>query len=262
MTVDVDGTAREFLLRSPAHAGSDPLPVVVALHGLGGSAEEFETAVGMTDRIAQDGFIAVYPQGALLADGLTRGWNAGNCCNVIGEPEADDIDFLAAILKVLPQYGADGDRVFLAGFSNGGMLAYRAACELGDDIAGIAVVSGAFNVSDCPSTTTMPVIIVHGTSDDFIPYAGGDSPRSITDGLKPFTNPSVRDAVEVWIERNGCDGADLSSPSRVVERVSYSGCEAGSSVDFFTIDGGFHVWPLAEWDFDATGVILSEFVED
>ena len=262
MTVDVDGVTRDFELRVPAHDASESLPVVMFLHGLRNTPEEMEGWTGATDRIDEDRFIAVYPAGLVGSDGETRSWNAGRCCNEIGQEKHDDISFLTAIIGEMPEYGGDTDRIFLVGFSNGGMLAYRAACDIGDEIAGIAVVAGAYNVSDCSSTNTMPVVIVHGLLDPYIPYDGGESPPEITEGYEANPHPSVAFAVDTWVERDGCDADGATDTVGSAEAVHFTGCAAGSSVDLYSVPETYHEWPDSDQGFEATDVILSTFLGD
>jgi polyhydroxybutyrate depolymerase len=260
MTVDVDGVTRDFELRVPAHESSETLPVVMFLHGLGLTPQDMEGFTGATDRIEEDRFIAVYPAGLVGTDGETRSWNAGNCCNEIGVEKHDDIGFLTALIDEMPDYGGDPDSIFLAGFSNGGMLAYRAACDLGDEIAGIAVVAGAYNVSECSSTDPMPVVIVHGLLDPYIPYDGGESPPEITDGYDPYVHPSVVFAVDTWVERDDCDTDGETDAVGSAEAVHFTGCAPGTSVDLYSVPNTYHEWPGTDQGFETTDVILSTFL--
>ncbi len=83
---------------------------------------------------AAQGIAVAYP------DGIGGSWNAGGCC---GQAEADDLDdvgfILALVDELVASYSIDPDRVYLTGFSNGGLLAYRLACE-SDRFAAIAPV--------------------------------------------------------------------------------------------------------------------------
>jgi len=263
VTMTVGGQARSFLIRVPAHDRGELLPVIVAFHGLGSSAEEFEGYSGLTEKTDQSQFIVIFPNGSVLADGSTRAWNAGNCCNVLDAPQAEDIEFVRAILDTLPDYDGDSERVFMSGFSNGGMLTYRIACDLGDAVAGIAVVAGAYNVASCESENQIPVIIAHGTRDDFIPYDGGVSPPAVADGLDTFTNPSVFDAVQIWLTRNGCTDAYVETAvTDSVGTVKFDTCRGDGSVALFTVDEGYHEWFRQDDGFDVSDVIVSAFIGD
>jgi polyhydroxybutyrate depolymerase len=231
-----DGLDRSFRVTAPAEPGDDPLPVLVALHGAGGSAVTLSYLTGFDLAAAEGGFVLVEPNGT-GPDETARTWNAGTCCgSSVGT--TDDIGFLTAMLdRVAADVPVDGERVYLAGFSNGGMFAYRAACELGERIAGIAVVAGTMNVDGCPAPDPVPVLAIHGSDDAVVPLAGGTTvyadPR-----IPPWYNLPVEEAVGFWAERNGCapDAAERTEGSARV--LSWEGCD----VELWIVEGGRHTW--------------------
>jgi polyhydroxybutyrate depolymerase len=235
VALDHDGVERTFRVTAPEAPGDDPLPVLVALHGAGGSAVTLSYLTGFDLAAAEGGFVLVEPNGT-GPDESTRTWNAGSCCGTsVGT--VDDVGFLDAMLdRVAAELPVDSERVYLAGFSNGGMLAYRAACELGDRIAGIAVVAGTMNVEDCPAPDPVPVLAIHGSGDTVVPLAGGTTtyadPR-----VEPWYNVPVEEAVGFWAERDGC-----SAPAETTEGAARVLRWEGCSVELWIIDGGRHTW--------------------
>jgi polyhydroxybutyrate depolymerase len=245
-TTTVEGTRRQFLIRVPAHRSGEKLPVIVALHPALGNAARFETTSGFTRLTATDHFIAVYPNGTALSGARpnAREWNAGTCCGIPQISRINDMEFLGAIFDNLAaRVDVDAQRIFLAGFSNGGMLAYRAACELGSRIAGIAVVAGALNVKFCPSTNAMPVMIIHGTADEVVPFRGGTPVHSRPLGLKPWVNESVAEALSAWKKRDGCASAPIRSSVGQVREELYLNCASDTFINLRIIVGGSHHWP-------------------
>ena len=260
IVITTGGVERRFTLRSPAHAPGEVLPVVVGLHGAGGNAATFEKATGLSNNIAVLRYIAVFPDGTSF-DGDHRAWNAGTCCAVTALGNVDDVGFVAAMLDVIvADHDADPRRLYLAGFSNGGMLAYRVACELGSRVAGIAVVGGALNVSSCVSPEPVPLLIVHGTSDQVVPFDGGVPRVPLADGMSPWQNASVSTAVETWTSRNGCGATSQLTTDGTVRRRLYTGCAAGSFVDVYDIVGGGHSWPIGHGSLDTTDTVLTRFI--
>lgn len=261
VTVSVGATTtRTAAVRSPEHAAGTTLPVIIAMHGAGGSAQAFEESTGFTRDIVDGGFIAVYPQGTAVTSGKYA-WNAGTCCALPLLASADDVGFLDALMSTLVrEHNADPLRIYLTGFSNGGMMAYRAACELGGRIAGIAVVAGALNVTACANTDPVPLILVHGTADTVVPYTGGDSPKSLPAGFTPWTNAAVADAVAAWTTRNGCADTPLVSTGASLTTEKYPGCADGAFVTVYRIAGGEHSWPQDPDVLSATGLIEQAFI--
>jgi polyhydroxybutyrate depolymerase len=259
VSLSIDGQSRSVTVRAPERADGELLPVIVALHGLGGTSQNFEDYTGLTDHATTDRYIVVYPNGTPISD-ERQAWNAGGCCSSPGSTPADDVALLASIFDQAEQYGGDPDRIYVVGFSNGGMLSYRAACDLGDRVAGIAVVAGAFNVTECASTNPIPVVIIHGTDDDTVPYLGGWTDSATSEGLNPVNNASVWDALEYWIARDGCSPEAVETGWSLATVETYGDCAPGASVTLYTIDGGGHDWPDAQSPVDATTVILETFI--
>src|SRR5579863_9535563 len=139
----VSSVRRSYYVHVPAgHDGNTPLPVVVALHGAFSTAREFERESGFSQLADRERFIAVYPQGIGLGD-LFRHWNSGHCCGKARKMNLDDVGFvLAAVNDVARRNPVVWARLYLVGFSNGGMLAYRIAAEHPEVVAAVAVVSG------------------------------------------------------------------------------------------------------------------------
>jgi polyhydroxybutyrate depolymerase len=248
-TMEFDGQERTFEMYVPPTAPR-PLPVVLILHGGRGTGALMRRYTDFDPLAAKEGILAVYPQA------VSGQWNDGR--PEIGilnsrSAETDDVDFLLALVDTLVSHGlADPRRVYVAGISNGGMMAMRLACEHPNRIAGIAVVAANMPESlDCDPQTPVPAIFFHGTADRFIPFGGGE--------ILQWANVdrgkvrSARDTVAAWRQINGCSGeaqrtriADgAKKGSLMVERVSYEPC-SGAPVVHFVTKGGGHAWPGAK----------------
>ena len=264
-TITVDGVQRTYVAHVPEGAAAglpETLPVLVVLHGAGSNGARMENATGLSSLATADNFIVVYPNGTLAADIEGQlAWNADGCCGAPRRTNVDDVGFLSAVLDdVQRQFPVDASRVFLAGFSNGGMMSYRLSCELGDRIAGIAVVSGAFNVADCDRDDTTDVLIVHGTGDLTVPYRGGPTNERTAARFGQWNNASVADATQKWIERDGCSRFPQTVIDGVVTTATYDECDDETKLEVITIAGGTHVWPLAPVSgFDASETVVRFF---
>ncbi|MFI5316653.1 MAG: alpha/beta hydrolase family esterase [Myxococcota bacterium] len=249
-TISVAGVERSYVLHVPPPAVSGaPLPLVLVLHGAGGNGRIIAQQSGFSEEADWRGFVAVYPNGShgAVASAFAFGqprflvWNAGLCCGWAAEQRIDDVGFMRALVaEVSRRVAIDPRRVYAAGMSNGGMMAYRLACEASDVFAAVAVVSGALVAPGCAPSQPVSVIHFHGTADDIVPIEGG---RGI---LTPPGRgyPSAESAIAFWRAANGCDPAARdSAPRSGVRRTRYTGCHEGSGVDYFVIDGGKHAWP-------------------
>ncbi len=241
-TIVFDGRARAWNLHLPtAITARKPLPLVVVLHGGGGNSENAERMSGMSAKADREGFIVVYPDGTGRLGEVVLTWNVGNCCGYALDNNVDDVGFIRALVEQLvSDYPVDRARVFVTGISNGGMMAYRLACELADRIAGIAPVAGALN-GECKPSAPVSVVIFHGTADWHVLYEGG-APKTRTDP-HDRVDQSVAYAVSFWVNHNACAPDPQKKQAGDVVAEIYSPCRNDSSVALYTIVGGGHAWP-------------------
>nr|WP_232291709.1 PHB depolymerase family esterase [Frankia sp. QA3] len=144
-----------------------PYPLIVALHSLHYDGTDPKAHWDLDGLARAAGLAVVYP------DGIGKAWNAGTCCDTAKINSMDDVGWLRALIAHLSEnYPIDRTRVSLIGLSNGGMLAYRYACEHGDELAGIAVVAASRQVAQCQPAAPLTVVVVHGGADGHVPYLG------------------------------------------------------------------------------------------
>ena len=124
--------------------------------------------------------------------------------------------FVAATIEdVCGRFKVDRDRIYMAGFSNGGMLTYRFAAERGDLLAAAAPMAASIGgkpSEDLPEwripepVRPIPIIVFHGLADDDVPYEGGVSRHR--GGTRSYW--SVEESVQFWVARNGCSPQAVS----------------------------------------------------
>jgi polyhydroxybutyrate depolymerase len=236
-SIKVGGRTREYIVHVPrGYDGKTPLPLVFVLHGGTQSPESAERMSGMSPKADKENFIAVYPRGT----GLMPTWNSGNCCGYALREKVDDVGFLRALIeKLAHDYSVDPKRIFATGISNGGMMSYRAACEMADQIAAIAPVEGAQNV-DCRPSAPVSLLVFHGTADRLVSFDGGTTKYQL--GPKRTDN-SVAGAVTFWVKQDGCSPAPQHEKVAEASIDAYSGCKDGTGVTLYAINGGRHMWP-------------------
>jgi len=240
-TLDHGGRSRTYILHvPPTYDLSHPVPLVLSLHGGGGNAENQRRLSGFNRLADEHGFIVVYPNGTGRFRNVLLTWNGGTCCGYAQENNVDDVGFIRALVAELQrEYAVDPRRIYVTGFSNGGILAYRLACEASDLIAAIAPVAGTLNCAPCQPTHPVSVIHFHGTDDARLPYEGGVG----RDSLVGVDFTSVRESVEFWVALNGCDPEPQTKTFADVQHQVWSGCRDGTAVELYTIVGGKHAWP-------------------
>jgi poly(3-hydroxybutyrate) depolymerase len=145
-TMTYGDTTRTYRIYIPSiYDSSQPVPLVMALHGLGDNANNFQ-GVGFNQIANTENFIAVYPNA--LNDPLlgAAGWNAGvNPLNNI-----DDVGFLNALMDTVQSgYSIDTSRVYVCGFSLGGFMTHRLACESGERITAACHIGSYLHACRC-----------------------------------------------------------------------------------------------------------------
>ncbi|MGA1170671.1 MAG: alpha/beta hydrolase family esterase, partial [Ilumatobacteraceae bacterium] len=139
-----DGRIRSY--RIVDLSNGEPAPLLFVLHGFGGTAavmsESSEIDQTFADRYDLHP-VVVYPNGTGAESGLPQSWNAGGCCPFSTFDLVDDVAFFDQLIDALTmEYDIDPERVWVVGHSNGGMMAYRLACELSTRITAIGVAAG------------------------------------------------------------------------------------------------------------------------
>jgi polyhydroxybutyrate depolymerase len=248
-----DGRERLYFVHLPPQYGQGiSLPVVIALHGGGGSAETMEEDYNLDPYADRAGMIVVYPEGTPSPIGKFYTWNAGICCGRAKKVNSDDVGFIAAVIDdVIARYHADPHRIFVTGHSNGAMMAYIIACELPSRTAAIAPVDGD-DPLPCPHRTPVPVLQVHGTQDQCVPFEGGTCGTCFSKVLPlPGSDLSyaclpVPETLARLAAAYGCQAATKPTFSRgPVHCETWQGCP-GAGVTLCRIDGGGHQWQGAK----------------
>ena len=240
-SLQVSNLTRLYDLHIPSsYHNQKPMPLVLVFHGASGDGRGMAQMTGFNQVAEKEGFIAAYP------DAIGGHWNSlrGN------KPDTtNDVGFVAALIdKLSEQYNIDRRRIYITGFSNGGMFAQRLACELGDKIAAASIVSATMpdHLSRiCQSTKPISMLFMHGTDDPVIPY--GPPGKALL---------SLADTVKFWNDHNQCVAKRNSEVLPHVPQVrldTYQNCTNKTDVMLYTIEGGGHAWSGAEATPDPSG---------
>lgn len=240
------GVTRQYILYVPAiYDGTQPVPFVVALHGLGDNMNNFKN-INLKAVADTANFIVAFPQA--LVDGLTNStaWNSGaGAFGVTLNANVDDVGFLYALMDtVSANYNINQKRIYATGFSMGGFMTNRLACQLNNRVAAIASVSGTIgNGLNCQPNHAVPAAHFHGTADGTVAYSG---------------NQYGKDAevlVKYWVTNNGCDTTaiidslpDTKNDGKAIIHYRYPNGSYNTEVEFYKVIGGAHEWLTAAND--------------
>lgn len=156
-------------------AGSS-LPMVLSLHGAGGSGSAFKTSLGFSSTLT-DTAIMIYPYAELEASVTT--WNAGPDFN----PSVDDLTWLQGLIaQVITDESVDTAKIYMLGHSNGGMMNYRFSSESIRDsytnpIAKAITLNAAIVMTEAYSYTNQ-LYNISGVDDATVPPRGNATYKS------------------------------------------------------------------------------------
>jgi polyhydroxybutyrate depolymerase len=231
------GQVRTFnLYVAPRVPTRTPVPLLIVLHGLYLDPATAEASSGL-DAVADGQDVALaYPAG------VQGSWNAGKCCGDSHTQKVDDVGFLVAIVKLVAQVRPiDLDRVYLAGFSNGGMMALKAVCDRPDVFAAAVSVSGTLQ-APCVGRRPVNAMLINGLRDTTVPYYGERHSSFLGVPVTPAPLAAARLAA-----RSACTTNRKSAARRYI-RMAYLGCAKRTSIQLLTVPALGHRWPNLKHD--------------
>ncbi len=178
----------ELLHTAHVPAGDGPFPTIVALHGWGASAHDL---LGLAPILHAGRALVLCPQGPVALQtgpgSMGYGWfplSQGR------PPDETAVSMAQGLVEIFlddacAKYPVDRERLVLAGFSQGGFLAYRLALSDPARFAGLLAMScwmpgeWAEKLEPDPAHERLPTLVVHGSEDPMVPleraYAARDA---------------------------------------------------------------------------------------
>lgn len=239
-----DGQDRRFLIIRPSTAYENS-PVVLMLHGNGGTAENQANVSEIADLVATEGFWAVLP------DALNGTWND----NPAYSNGVDDVGFLADVVAILKtNFFVDAAHIAVSGLSNGAFMAERFACERSDLVSAAALISGTASTGlgqACSPAKPRPIMFMNGTTDPIVPYNGGR--LGVMSSTETFA---------LWQTLHNCDPSAVTTTAlpnsandgTTVDLLRNTGCGSGKEVRLYRVNGGGHAWP-GGWQYLPVAII-------
>ncbi|MFI6942672.1 alpha/beta hydrolase family esterase [Streptomyces sp. NPDC050418] len=223
VTLDWKGQKRTYTVHAPpSYTPGKKLPLVIVMHPYPSTATHVAKLSDLSAKADRENFLAVYPEG------LNGGMNALVCCG-----SEDDVGFLKTMTESLVDtWGADPQRIYATGISNGGDMAFKLAVELSDTIAAIAPVSGGYSGSPTTKDSYMPKSPV-----SVITFIGGED--------KWY--PAFDDGLKTWQSRLDCR---TGPPAKLKQKITHTAakCSDGSAVEVYRMPQMGHAWPQGKSD--------------
>lgn len=232
LSIHSAGLTRTFLVHLPPSYGTQFQPLVINYHGYDNTALRTAQHTNMGAEADKAGFILVFPQ----AVDSPPSWDAG-----IGHygptGDADDVQFTRDLISYMENnYCVDTHRIYVTGYSEGGGMVYRLACELSQQIAAFATVEGAFYhvPGGCNPARPVPFLEIHGQADQLAPY----------DGNPGLGMASVQTMLNLWLGIDKCQSTNKVIFQKAdVTGIEWPDCAPGTVVEHYIISDGGHTWP-------------------
>ena len=253
----VNSESRLFRLSAPSSAAGVELPLIIAFHGGGGAAEDFQQQSEFDQLAEEEKFIMAY---AIAEDDRTA--SEGEWYLNTAATSRDDNDFTEAIVDELSKsYCVDQDRLYAIGYSLGSMFTYEIACQLNQRFAAVASFAGTMPVQPetCDMLGSMSVMHIHGKLDYIIDY---DDDWDWKDGEHEGvgTMSSVPGMIEAWSMRVNC-GSSETDADFFLEHITHSECYGDTRIEHYGIEFHEHTWP-DEVDGTPTYQLVWNFLSD
>lgn len=205
------------------------------LHGYSDSPRLMELYSGMNLKARKEGFTVIYPAG-LSGDSVKKSWNAQFCCGYSYDNNIDDVLFIDTLISELVTHpDVDKDRIYITGFSNGGMFTHLLGSKLSGKVAALAVSSGTIgnkNYTVPSPNLPIPIIMLHGTDDTVVPIDGNKSSGG-------YTYKTFKEAESFWVKNNDCTSEPAIEETDQYIRHSYS---CTNPIVTYTIKDRGHFW--------------------
>jgi poly(3-hydroxybutyrate) depolymerase len=184
----------------PSYDGARAYPMVLALHGLGGSEDSmFGPNYRALPEAEKRGYILVAPLGFRI-DGGYGGRGGAPTRN----QQLSEQDVMEVLRMLRERYKIDENRIYLLGHSMGAIGTWLLGPKYPELWAALAPIAGAGDPASVEKTRDIPEIVVHGDADNVVPV---NSSRVMVAAMKKL-------GAEVkYIEVPGGGHGDVAAPN-------------------------------------------------
>lgn len=210
----VSVSGRDVYVYAPSGLAENS-PLLLSLHGANQDPDYQQSNTHWETVADTAGFVVAYPKGG-------EGYSAWD---ISGD---QDTKWISAVIdQLVKDYKLNPKRVYLSGFSMGGMFSYHAISKIADKIAAIAPCSGTNVYGASKAQRPMPIFHPHGTKDDVLNYSQVDG--FLKNYRDQFKCPSQAEVKENY--PNSENSATL---------YSWGPCDNGVYIKHLKLEGRMH----------------------
>jgi polyhydroxybutyrate depolymerase len=196
------------------------------------------------DRVARaEGFMVVYAEGTSFAGDERHAWNTGYLLRRQVQ-DADDIAYFDALIdRLTGEHGADPERIFMTGGSNGGMMTFVYAVARAERLAAIAPVVSAMFTFDQRPAVPLPILMINGAKDEEVPLEGGMSRNPLVRRAQEAPYKPLSEIIEFWVKSNRSAATpQVQRQGTLTTTVHEAGADGAQTISIVDSAGG-HGWP-------------------
>jgi polyhydroxybutyrate depolymerase len=245
-SLQAGGLKRSYEVIAPVKAPPPSAPVIIMLSGIYSTVAQEVSRDYLVPYANYNMAEVVYPVA------YDQSWNAISCCGVAGAKKIDDLAFLKALVaKVDPGHAR---QIYLVGYSNGGRMAFRVACDEPTLFDGYASVKGG-PTPGCVMRKPVTMIQLAAVNDPEVPY------KPAPNG-KPLSQTPMTTVVSDLRAADKCAAAAAKARSGNMTLTTWTACASGTRIGFAVWSSGVHSFPRPPASVPgASQVIWSFFTE-
>lgn len=240
-SMQVAGLTRSWQVIAPQAALPKSAPIIVMLAGITATVDHELHRDHFLPYVRSDMAELVYPVG------IGMSWNAIGCCGDAARQHVNDVAFIRALVnRVDPGHQRP---IYLVGYSNGGRLAYRMACDSPGDFDGMAIVK-AMPMPGCVVKHPLRILQIASLNDTSVPFKPGDPGKE---------SPDATTEVARLRGTDGCAPPSAVSHWPILTYTTWRGCMPGVSVGLAAYTIGGHNFPPPRDKSPGTSAVIWAF---
>ena len=242
-SLEAGGLKRTYEVIAPVKAPPPSAPVIVMLSGIYSSVAQEVSRDYLVPYANYNMAEVVYPVA------YDTSWNAITCCGAAAAKNVDDLAFLKALVaKVDPGHAR---QIYLVGYSNGGRMTFRVACDEPSLFDGYASVKGG-PTPGCVMREPVDMIQLAAENDPEVPF------KPAPNG-KPSSQTPMTTVASDLRTADKCAATNTKAHSGNMTLTTWTACAGGNRIAFAVWSSGVHSFPRPPASVPAASQVIWAF---